>query len=239
MDMLKLNKKVMRIKFKITGLLMFIVFFCHAQNFQEDMKLIQNRMSGLKQFHAKTSIDIYNGVGKANDSRTSEIKLQGQKVRVKTEGIEALYTPKHIVTVIEKNKLISYGKGNGKLSEKAMKSLIPDLDSLVHQFDSIRFVRLSNNSKRYKLYTSKGMFSEVILDLSSDLKYKRIEYKYNPSEYNSQTKVIIHFKVWNENATISSKTFDISNFLIGVSSDYQPAEKYTGYQVLLTEEINK
>ena len=203
-----------------------------AQDFAKDYKIISERMQKTKQFHAKTKVQVFNGRAEPVVVRTSEIKQKGKKVWIKSEGMLALYTPEHIVAVVERNKLISYSKGVEGASKNALNTSMMLNDSIIALFDSVQFIPLSNNEKKYTLYLSNGMFLQISIVLTKELTYKSMEYVYNQAIYNNQSHAHIDFITWNETAQISDAVYSINKILVKKNNKWTPSSKYIGFQVI-------
>jgi len=223
-----------------TGILCLLSFVSFGQTskelFAKDIKVMTKKMSDSESFHAKTKVTV--NVSGTSLVQTTEVKKSGMNTWVKTQGIENVFTPSYMVTVMSNQQVITYSKGIGKanMRKAASQNVIPAVDSALSVYDSIQFIKLPNGNKQYKLYSSTDMFSKIVLEITSDYKYKSTEYTYNKSVSGQDGIVAIEYVLWNEKAVINNSVFSLSNYLIKSGDSYTPAQKYKGFSVVENQE---
>lgn len=217
---------------QIISVFLLVVSTSTAQDFTKDYKAIGARMQKSDQFHSKTIVKVFNGGKNPIVIRTSEIKRKGDYVMVKSEGMLAMYTPKYMVAVVEGNNLITYGKGLEGASEKALNSTMLLNDSVLALFDSVSYTPLSLGRKKYTLFLSTGMFSQVSIVMSKELEYQSMNYVYNSKVYSNQSHVEVEFATWNESPKINDSVFSIEKIMSKKKGVWIPSEKYKGFQII-------
>ncbi len=222
------------------GLCLFSSLLLAGQDLKKDLQAMATYLKEVDQLHLDVSVGIYRTSTSAAPHMEPTVQLykKGKNYYYHLQETEMFVTPTSLIMVQEATKRILYRT----IAEKEYKQLLRSMsataaDTLIQQYDSIRYKGTEKKGKHYIIYTSSKVIqrTEVYLNPSTYM-MEKVVYHYDPVKFKEFKRVDIQF------VTRGLQPPELENYLKesafvgkGGKKTLLPGERYKGYRVEVIE----
>jgi hypothetical protein len=220
---------------------MLFINISSAQNYKEDLKLMNKRYATLENFYTEMSMKNYGTATskQPNFIQAGKIRIQNFQFYYTFDDMDMLINKKYSIMVDKKNKTIVYKKlaKAPKAGDQDLETIMPDFDKVMEVYDSVVYKGNKNGIKHYTIYP-KMQFKSVELFLRTDGVITKLVYYYSQNATNMK-KIVIEFNNSTITPTFSKNQFSEKKYFTISGSNATPANSYKNYKLLKVKDYGK
>jgi len=201
----------------------------HAQNFSKALTEARSAYEKIETLHAVITVEAFEkaNVSKAFYKMNADIKRNGNNYRYQTDKNDMLLNDRYLVVVDKDVKQIDVAPRNSKNSASLQDPIKTNLDSLLNQLGTAKYLGSDQGLNNYQLTIAKGSLKDIEIFFSDQTKViRKMIYRYREGQIVSVT-----FKVFDLQPSFDAHDFDESQYVIVSKTEKRPSAKYSMYKV--------
>lgn len=206
-----------------------------GQNLAEDLKQIHQVYENVENLRARIVTKEYSGEGEPETESYTVLK-QGTSFLYKIENTVTLMNDEYLLSINHDNKeIICTRQYSNDPNEKVeAQKFVPNLDSLVKLYETVRYLGVENGQKSYELEKEGSMISKVrfSIDTKSYL-ITNMVYHYN-EDYVVGGKTELSFTTFDTKPVFKSGTFSSSKYIKQEGGSLVLTAAYKDYRLIIT-----
>lgn len=238
MKQLRIHIVLARLSAAMLGLLVFGWWStAMAQDLKADLTAISQMNQKAQQFHAVAHVKVYPNAQTSTPLMQNkyEIKKQGNAFYYQMDGQRMLLNDHCQLTINDDDKTVVYTKSTEPVDWSAQ-DMLPDVDSLMRQYDSVVFVGQQKALKTYLIYNSKSPIAKTELTINPTKKsIVAITYSYNNKFYAVNNYVKVTYSTWSYAPNFSAATFSENNFITEQKNAIQLTGDLSAYELIIND----
>ncbi len=204
-----------------------------AQDFKKDYDKVKESYSKLDVFSCELTVNVFDDYKSVNASQTmtSVLKKQKNDFWYSMGKIKMVMNDQSILYINEDTKEMVY-----TIRDLKSEPVIPNqnasevIDTILRKYDSVVYIGVVENCKKYIIYSSKALISKTELLIGQDNHLiKKMTYYYLQNGKPS-TKVIINYSKMDLVPQFSKDEFSDKKYAVYSKGSLKPIGRYAGYQ---------
>ncbi|MEM7104344.1 MAG: hypothetical protein AAF502_14495 [Bacteroidota bacterium] len=214
-------------------------FLCSAQNFEADLEKMQNAYVSISDFHFKMKIRHFTSPQSNSPvaTETMEACKSGEQVIFRTDDYQILVNNECMISLAKANKVMVYapfGEYNEEPESLDTEQIMPEVDSLLQQFESIIFKGITSGLKHYRLTSPNAMIMQMDLFIDpTEFLIRKTVLLYHPRLFPDNQKVEIDYILTDVNPDFPTGYFAETQFVDRQDDELVPSKGYQAYTLVV------